>query len=235
MMAPRQSWVRSVGLGEILIFLSVLLLVGGVWGFIELTDEVKEGGTQRFDDWAVRALRQPDNPAQPIGPRWLPEVGRDLTALGGVAVLTLVTLAVVLFLLIGRRYGAMSLVIASTLGGLVLSSALKHLIDRPRPALVPHLSAIYTSSFPSGHSMLSATVYLTLGALLARFVQGWASKVYFIAVALTLTFLVGVSRIYMGVHYPTDVLGGYAAAVVWVSLVWTGYHWWRRKAAIPSR
>src|SRR5690349_6947235 len=73
---------------------AVLLVVGATWGFIALTDEVLEGDTQRFDNWAIRTLRQPNEPLTPIGPRWLAEVGRDMTALGGVAVMALVTLFV---------------------------------------------------------------------------------------------------------------------------------------------
>jgi undecaprenyl-diphosphatase len=158
----------------------------------------------------------------PIGPEWLHEAGRDLTALGGVAVLTLITVAVAGFLWLRRMFGAMLLVLAATLGGLAASSALKSTFERTRPNLVPHLSMVYTSSFPSGHSMLSATVYLTLGALLGRFVQPLRLKAYFLLVALILTFLVGVSRVYVGVHYPTDVLAGWSAGLAWALVCWLG-------------
>src|SRR6478609_3685952 len=114
----------------------------------------------------------------------------------------------------------MWLVLVSSFGGLLISSLLKDIINRPRPQLVPHLSQVYTSSFPSGHSMLSAVVYLTLGSLLARIAPGMMVKLYLIAVALLLTFLVGVSRVYMGVHYPTDVLAGWTAGLVWAILCW---------------
>jgi hypothetical protein len=117
-------------------------------------------------------------PSRPIGPHWLPEVGRDLTALGGVAALTLTTVFVAGYLLIVRKYHAMWLVLAATLGGLLISTLLKHLIDRARPDLVHHLSHVYTSSFPSGHSMLSAVVYLTLGALLTRLSSERRVKLY---------------------------------------------------------
>jgi len=203
-----------------LVLLASLLVVGGAWAFIAIADEVKEGGTQRFDDWAVRALRNANDPAIPIGPTWLPEVGRDLTALGGVAVLTLVILAVAGYLLLGEKYRAMWLVLGATVSGLILSVALKHVYERPRPHLVPYLSGTFTTSFPSGHSMLSAIVYLTLGTLLARVVEDRRIKFYFLAVALVLTFLVGVSRVYMGVHYPTDVLAGWSAGLAWALLWW---------------
>src|ERR1041385_1699162 len=163
-------WLRR---REISVLLASLVAVGGVWAFIALADEVKEHDTQRFDDRIILALRRPNNLAVPIGPPWLHEVGRDMTALGGVAVLSLVTFAVLGFLWMRRKYHAMGFVIASTVGGLALSSLLKWLIARDRPSLVPHLSIVSSSSFPSGHSMMSAIVYLTLGSLLARFVGQW--------------------------------------------------------------
>lgn len=217
-----------------LVLVACLIVVAGPLAFIQLTDEVKEGATQRFDDWAVRALRRPDAPEIPIGPTWLHEVGRDLTALGGVMVLTLVTFAVAGYLLIIRKYHAMWLVLITTFGGLAISSILKHLIARDRPALVPHLSQVYTSSFPSGHSMLSAVVYLTLGSLLARLAPNFAVKLYFLAIALMLTFLVGMSRIYMGVHYPTDVLAGWTAGLVWACLCWLAARWLQRRGAVEK-
>jgi undecaprenyl-diphosphatase len=165
-------------------------------------------------------LRRPNNPAMPIGPDWIVEVGRDLTAVGGVAVLLLATLAVAGFLLLDRKLAAMGFVLAAVASGLVVSSLLKACFARPRPDVVPHLSLVYTSSFPSGHSMMSAIVYLTLGALLARTTTRRPLRFYFLAVALLLTGLVGASRVYMGVHYPTDVLAGWAAGLVWATLCW---------------
>jgi len=197
-----------------------LVIVAGIWGFIALTDKVKEGSTQRFDERVIVMLRDRTNLSRPIGPPWLAEVGRDITALGGVAVLSLITLAVVGFLLLSRKHGTATLVSAAAFGGLLLSVLLKHLVDRDRPQLVPHLSYVVLASFPSGHSMMSATVYLTLGALLARVVQRRRLKLYFVVLAMGLTFLVGVSRVYMGVHYPTDVLAGWTAGLVWALLCW---------------
>ena len=147
-------------------------------------------------------------------------MGRDVTSLGSVAVLVLATLAVVGFLLLDRRYAAMLFVLAAVVSGLVLSSLLKACFARPRPEVVPHLAQVYSSSFPSGHSMMSAIVYLTLGTLLARMSARRPLKVYFLAVALILTALVGCSRVYLGVHYPTDVLAGWTAGLVWANLCW---------------
>lgn len=203
---------------ELVVLLAVLIVVTGTWGFIALADLVSEGRTQSFDESVLRALRRPGNPAMPIGPDWMAEVGRDLTAVGGVAVLLLVTLAVAGFLLLDRKYAAMGFVLAAVTSGLVVSSLLKGCFARPRPDIVPHLSQVYTTSFPSGHSMMSAIVYLTLGALLARMVVRRPLKFYFLAVAILVTGLVGASRVYMGVHYPTDVLAGWTAGLVWATL-----------------
>jgi undecaprenyl-diphosphatase len=212
--------------------LSGLTIVLGVWTFIAIADEMSEGDTQRFDDWAIRSLRNPADPSDPIGPKWLEEMGRDLTALGGVVVLFLVTLAVAGYLLMLRKYHAVGFVLAATGGGLLLSTLLKQFFSRPRPELVPHLSHVATSSFPSGHSMLSATVYLTLGALLSQFVEQRPLKIYFLAFAMLLTFLVGCSRVYLGVHYPTDVLAGWTAGLVWAALCWLAARYLQLRGAV---
>ncbi len=215
-----RSVIAWLGGLDLILLLAVLAMVTGVWSFIAIADKVVEGRTRRIDEQLIRSLRDPADPSHLIGPDWLEEVGRDLTALGGVAVLGVVTVAVVGFLLIRRTYHAVGFVLIATVGGLVLSLLLKRSFARPRPELVPHLSAVYTSSFPSGHSMLSAVVYLTMGALLARLVEGPAHKVYFLLVAMLLTLLVGVSRVYMGVHYPSDVLAGWSVGLSWAILCW---------------
>jgi undecaprenyl-diphosphatase len=207
------EWLGSHGW---LVLTANLIVVAGIWGFIELLDEVREGDTERFDAWAVRLMSQWHGPEH----RVLEEIGRDLTALGGITLLTICTAAVVGFLCMIRKFHAMWLVIIATAGGLVLSSALKAVINRPRPDLVEHHSHVITSSFPSGHSMMAAVVYLTLGSLLSRFVERRRLKFYFLAVALIVTFLVGISRVYMGVHWPTDVLAGWTAGLVWAILCW---------------
>ncbi len=162
----------------------------------------------------------PGDPERPIGPEWLSETARDVTALGSTVVLTLATAGVVIFLGLDRRYRAMGFVAASTVGGWLLSAGLKAMFDRPRPDLVPQLMRAYFSSYPSGHSMMSAVVYLTLGGLLARLVTERHLKFYFLALAAFLAGIVGVSRVYLGVHYPTDVLAGWTAGGAWATLCW---------------
>ncbi|MGD0517454.1 MAG: phosphatase PAP2 family protein [Thermoguttaceae bacterium] len=218
MMRISSAVFKWLGRYEFTVLLGVLIVVAGTWGFIALSDVVSEGWTQSFDESVLRSLRRQDNPALPIGPDWMTEVARDLTALGGVAAMVLMTLIVAGYLLLDCKYAGMCFVLAAVTGGLVLSSLLKAYFDRPRPEIVPHLSSVYTSSFPSGHSMMSAVVYLTLGALMAQMVAGRRLKFYFLAVALLLTGLVGISRVYMGVHYPTDVLAGWTAGLVWANV-----------------
>jgi undecaprenyl-diphosphatase len=227
-----KSWIEWLGSHTGSLLIAALVVVIGIWAFIGIADEVKEGGTQRFDEWAVRSLRKPNDPSQTIGPQWLGEVARDLTGLGGVAVLSLMTAAVVGFLWLREKYGATWLVLSATVGGLVISTLLKHVYVRPRPNLVAHLSQVYTTSFPSGHSMLSAVVYLTLGTLLAQFVRERRVKFYFVSVAMVLTGLVGVSRVFMGVHYPTDVLAGWAAGLAWAGLCWIVAKQLQRRGAV---
>ena len=227
--AARRFW-RWIGGHSLAVIAAVLIVAGGTWGFVALAGEVVEGDTQAFDVRAVEALRHPDG--SQIGPGWLREMGRDATALGGILFLTLLAAIVVGFLLIRGQRGAAGFVAASTAGAWLASSALKWGFDRPRPDVVPQLSVVYTSSFPSGHSMLSAAVYLTLGGLLARFVRGEAVKAYLLGCAVFLTLLVGVSRVYMGVHYPTDVLAGWTAGAVWAMLCWLAARWLQQRGGV---
>ncbi|QDC10429.1 phosphatase PAP2 family protein [Oceanicola sp. D3] len=191
------------------------LVVGGLWAFGELADEVLEGETRSLDETILLALRTPGDLADPIGPGWVEVMGRDLTALGGALVLSLFTAAVAGFFVIRRSWGMVAFLIASVGGGILLSHGAKLLFDRPRPDLVPHGVEVITSSFPSGHSMMAAVTYLTLGALVARVMPGRVLKAYILTLAVVMSAMVGVSRVYLGVHWPTDVLAGWLAGAAW--------------------
>lgn len=218
-MTPLRNLARRFAQEPIMIGM-LLLSSGGVWAFFEVADEVVEGESHAMDERIVLALRNPDDPSDPVGPRWFEELMRDFTALGGVGIVTLLGVAVTAFLLmLGQRRQAAWLAIALT-GGIIFSLALKSFFDRPRPELVPHGSHVYTRSFPSGHSMMAATVYLTLGAVLAEMVRKRRLKAYLIAVAALVTIAVGVSRVYLGVHWPTDVLAGWALGAAWAMGCW---------------
>lgn len=212
--------LREIGQHELGAVLSMLVLALGVWVFAEVLDEVQEGQTQGVDRMILLALREKADLGDPVGPPWLEEVGRDLTALGGFAVLGIVTTVVVGYLALLRKPRSALFVLISVLGALGLSSLLKALIARPRPDLVPHHSYVLTMSFPSGHAMLSSAVYLTLGALLARFHTSLLLRAYILLWALLLSALVGCSRVYVGVHWPTDVIAGWAAGSAWAALCW---------------
>ncbi len=202
------------------------------YAFLALADEVLEGETHRLDERILLALRETGDRSDPIGPRWLEESVRDLTALGGTTILTLVTAAVLIYLLlIGKRLTAF-MVLVSVAGGTVLASVLKWGIARPRPDLVPHGMEVYTSSFPSGHSTMSAVVYLTLGALLARSQPQQRVKVFLLVLAAAVTVIVGVSRVYLGVHWPTDVLGGWALGAGWACLCWLVLLWLQMRGEV---
>jgi undecaprenyl-diphosphatase len=198
---------------------AILIVVLGVWAFLDLAYAVDSGATLSLDEKVIRSLRTPQDLNVPIGPVWLREVGRDITALGGYAFLILLVTLVAGFLKLDGKRGAMWFLLGAVISGYLVSLGLKTIYDRPRPTIVPHLAAAFQSSFPSGHSMMSAVVYLTLGALLSRFAANLPRmRVYFVIVALVLTGLVGISRVYLGVHYPTDVLAGWTAGLVWATL-----------------
>lgn len=228
------GWIGRMGRQELATLLGALLLAGAIWAFVEIADRVVEGRTGAFDKRVLLAMREPGHPQDPRGPRWLEEVLRDLTALGGIAVLTLLALASAGFLLFeGKRHAAVLLLVAVA-SGLGLSLALKSGFDRPRPDLVPHGSVVMTPSFPSGHSMMSAVTYLTLGAILARVQERRRLKAYLLGLALLLTFCVGVSRVYLGVHWPTDVLAGWTAGAAWALLCSLVARWLQRRGQVES-
>jgi undecaprenyl-diphosphatase len=203
------------------LLVGLLLAALGLWTFLEVADEVAEGDTHAFDTRVLLALRTPGDPNDPIGPLAFEEVVRDVTALGGTFWLGFLTLAVAGFLVLdGKRRGAL-FVVTSVLTGLALSSLLKVGFDRPRPDLVAHGAHVLTKSFPSGHAMGSAVVYLTLGALLSRLTPRWRTRAYVLVLAMLLTVLVGLSRVYLGVHWPTDVLAGWSAGATWALFCWT--------------
>ena len=151
----------------------------------------------------------------------MPEAARDVTALGSTVVLGTLLLVVTGYLFAAGKRHTGWFVLATVLGGTALNSLLKLAFARPRPDLVTPLTQVLTLSFPSGHAALSAICYLTLGALLAQTQTSRAIRIHFIATAMVLTLLVGVSRIYLGVHYPTDVLAGWCIGIAWALICWT--------------
>jgi undecaprenyl-diphosphatase len=203
------QFIRKVVTKDMTVMATMLIIVGGTLGFIELFDEVREGDTESFDHFVMEYV------GAHRGPDWLPDVVRDLTALGAGSVLTLATAAVLGFLILRRQYHAFWFVLLAVVGGYLLSANLKEVIGRERPAIFDHGETVSSMSFPSGHAMMSAVVYLTLGGLLVRLVKERLLKIYILALASCATVIVGLTRIYMGVHWPTDVLAGWTAGLVW--------------------
>jgi undecaprenyl-diphosphatase len=204
---------------ELAILLALVGIAAGGWIFARIATEVREGETRGFDLEVLLAMRSPGDLA-PIGGPVAQETARDVTALGSATILGLLTVVTVIFLALDGKKHMAYFTLASVAGGMIVSSLLKDIFQRPRPDIVPHLAYASNTSFPSGHSMMSAVTYLTLGALLARSHDRKAVKAFFLLVAALLCLMVGVSRVYLGVHWPTDVLAGWTAGGVWALLCW---------------
>jgi undecaprenyl-diphosphatase len=211
---------RAKSLAELVPLAVLGFIAAAVYAFAQLADEMMEGEIKPFDEAILRALRNPADLADPIGPRWFEAAMLDVTALGGTAVLTLITAGVIGFLLMDQKRGAALFVLIAIAGGSLLSTLTKLAFARPRPELVAHLADVSSYSFPSGHAMSSAVTYLTLGALLARTQARKRIKAYLLGVAVVLTLMIGSSRVYLGVHYPSDVLAGWSLGAAWAMLCW---------------
>ncbi|WP_051683330.1 phosphatase PAP2 family protein [Sphingomonas sp. UNC305MFCol5.2] len=196
---------------------AVALLLLGLIGFGR---EVMEGDAAELDHAIMLAMRVPGHPEQPLGPHWLPSAVRDVTALGSSTILTMVVLVTAAFLALKGRFRSAALVVAATTLGALAVTLVKVLIARSRPDLVQQLMQEASSSFPSGHAANSAIVYLTLAALLFPVVRGWRMRGFVLAVAMLLVGLIGISRVYLGVHWPSDVLAGWAFGSCWALLWW---------------
>lgn len=216
-----KAWTRRQATrAEFRALAGFLVAAAALSAFAKLASEVWEGDAHAFDRAVLLALRAPGQPSLPIGPRWLGEAARDVTALGSTAILAYVTVAAAGFLALFRRRADAVLVLAAVGSGAALSSVLKLGFDRARPDFAPGTVELSTASFPSGHAMLSAVTYLTLGALLMRVEPRRRAKAYVLSLAVLTTLLVGVSRVYLGVHWPTDVLAGWSAGAAWALLCW---------------
>jgi undecaprenyl-diphosphatase len=213
---------REVGLLSALLFAALAL-----WAFLHIAEEMGEGDTRAFDTAVLMAMRTGDT-HDPIGPAWLEFAARDVSALGGFTVLTLLTVIAGGFLAITKKYVDALVLLAAVLGATALSESLKLGYARPRPELVAHAVETLGSSFPSGHATLSAATYLTIGALLAHAQEQRRVKAYIHVTAIALALLIGVSRVYLGVHWPTDVLAGWCIGAAWSILCVTVANWLMR-------
>jgi undecaprenyl-diphosphatase len=217
---------------EPLTLMAVAIPAAVVLAFATLGRAVGAGSTRAFDEAILLAMRAPGNLADPVGPLWFQEMMRDFTALGSTGVLTFMVLAIAGFLAMTHKGHAAMFVVLSVGGGVLLSETMKALYDRARPDLVPHGTEVYSASFPSGHSMMSAVVYLTLGALVARTQANRGVKRYIVSLAVILALLVGTSRVYLGVHWPTDVLAGWALGGAWALVCWFVMTWLQSRGEV---
>ncbi len=217
---------------ELVILGGAVVVLALLWIFATLADRVMEGDTRQFDEWVLSSLRQTGDPTLLKGPRWLQFGAEDITALGSPTVLGLTVLAVTGYLFLHGLYRNGLFVFVASVGGWVLNWTLKAAFARTRPDIVPHLREVVDSSFPSGHALTSAAVYLTLGALLMRIAEGRLAKYYCIAIAMFVTFLVGMSRVFLGVHYPSDVVAGWLLGMTWALLCWVVERMLERRAGL---
>jgi undecaprenyl-diphosphatase len=212
------------------ILIALALAAAALWIFAEVVEEVFYERDIVLDRAILRGLRSTFDPAVPRGPHWFESAARDITALGSFTVITILTVTVVLFLLIVRQRSGAVLVLVSVFGGIAIGESAKAFFARVRPDVVPPLAEVSSASFPSGHAMLSAVAYLTLAALIARLVPRFAVKAYVVGVGVFVATIVGVSRVYLGVHYPTDVLAGWSLGAAWALLCWSAADWYEHRS-----
>ena len=204
--APRNGWNRRHAIA-----IGALALLG-----LAVASLMADGGSLAFDRSLMLALRTPGAPDDPLGPRWFEDVMRDMTALGGIGVVIGASLVFAGYLALERRLVDIAVLATSIAGAQLVSGVIKHLVQRPRPDLVSHEAAIYSASFPSGHTLMATVVYITFALLLAADFADRRVREYLLASAWLVAFAVGASRIYLGVHWPSDVLAGWSLGALWM-------------------
>ena len=215
------NWIAEVGRAETWLLMPFFAVAALLLTFGFITAAVMGGATLKFDRYVMFAFRSSaNNFSAPVGPLWVQEMARDVTALGSFSVLGLLLVAVTGYLLLIRKRDQALLVLIAVLGGVVVNSLLKLAFGRPRQDLFAPAARVFTASFPSDHAALSAIAYMTLAALLARTTASRAVRIYLMAVAITLVVLIGASRVYLGVHYPTDILAGWCVGSAWALACW---------------
>jgi len=199
---------------------ALLIVALGGLGFLAIAEDVAEGETRALDLAVLQALRVDGRPHELVGPQWLHLAATDITALGSVAVLSLVILLAFALLASLRRWTEGLLLLVGAGGGLLISQGLKRIFERERPDMAYRAVEAVNASFPSGHAMLSAVVFLTLGVLAARFADKRRVKVLAVGAAVLVSLLVGMSRVYLGVHWASDVLAGWCVGAAWAMACW---------------
>jgi undecaprenyl-diphosphatase len=204
--------------GELRLLVALIACAAVLWGFLELADEVLEG--RSIERWLLVAFRTLDDPAVPIGPVWLEGAVRDITALGGYTVLGLVTLVTATGFWLARRRSLAVFILAAAIGAVFWTESLKLLFARPRPEVVPHVVTVHTLSLPSGHATSTMAIYVTQALVLASYQTRRRLRVLIVATAVIVSLLVGCSRVFLGVHWPSDVAAGWTLGGAWALLCW---------------
>lgn len=208
-------------------FIALAAVAGAVLVITLLGATIARGTQFAFDRAILLALRTPGDLATPIGPHLLKQAMVDITALGGETVLTLIVALTVGYLLAARHLLTAALVFGGTVSGSIAVAVGKALVGRARPAVVEHLVEVSSASFPSGHAANSALIYLTIALIVMQIVPQRGARWFLFAATIALVTVIGISRLYLGVHWPSDVLAGWSAGSLW-ALGWWGFGSWLR-------
>ena len=214
---------RSVAFAraELAALAALAVVTLGLMAFVELADDMTEADGQAFDQTVLMAMRPfADDPHRAWGPWWLEEAAADLTSLGGISVLTLFAVMVIGFLWFQRKWLSSVLLLAGLAGGVALSEGTKALFERERPPEIYQAVETINASFPSGHALLSTVFYLSIGVMLTRAFPRRRFKTYVLGCAILIALLVGVTRVYLGAHWATDVLAGWSLGAAWAMALW---------------
>lgn len=214
--------IVKYGAGRLALTSVAAILLSLVLTLVELTDDVMEGDTQAFDEWALRLMRTHENVDVPIGPAWVQQAAVDVTALGSNTVLLFVAVTAMVFAVMVGRRDILGFLFLSSAGALALNLGLKLVFARERPDIAPHLTHVSTYSYPSGHALMSAAIYLSFAAIIAALAHGHLPRIFILAIAFLIAGAVGISRVYLGVHYPTDVVAGWMIGTAWALVCWIG-------------
>jgi len=233
MLTRIRRWRTREGWDEFVWVIGAAALLAAIAIFLDLATDAPEGEYLRAERKIMQAMRD-STTGLPAGPAWIADAVRDITALGSAAVLILFAVLVLGYLYLARRYRTILFMIVAIGGGEALNWALKEAFTRQRPNITPHLVQVHSLSFPSGHAMGSSIFYLTVGALLTQTVKRRREKIYIVAAAVLLTVLAGWSRVYLGVHYPTDVIGGWSVGTAWAIVCWMVARWLRQRGALRA-
>jgi undecaprenyl-diphosphatase len=227
----------TVARTEMAALTALLVAALGVMSFIEIADDMTEADGQALDQ-QVLALMRPyaDDPGRPWGPWWLKEAAADITSLGGISVLGLFALIVIVFLLSQRKWLSSLLLALGLIGGVVLSEGLKAVFERERPPAAMQAVETLNASFPSGHALLSTVFYLSVAVMLTRAFPRQRFKIFVLGVGIVMALLVGLTRIYLGAHWATDVFAGWAVGSAWAMVLWLvayGVARWQKRHRAP--